>query len=177
VPPIGEGPHVAPFKGAKCSRASKLAQRSVDFWLLIRKKFRFWLRLESKVEFTWTLIMFPLIRSMTREISEWEMLQKVVCRKIPNAWAPNIFLPKVFPWNEVIPRTLALCVRCCMKDTDENREETQIWKVPLHVRPTAYCLITDSHPSCTFQGLQDREKYLEVIFLMLQNEGVISFNW
>jgi hypothetical protein len=31
VPPFGEGPHVAPFKGANGSRASKLAQRNVDF--------------------------------------------------------------------------------------------------------------------------------------------------
>jgi hypothetical protein len=31
VPPIGEGPHVTPFKGAKGSRASKLARRNVDF--------------------------------------------------------------------------------------------------------------------------------------------------
>jgi hypothetical protein len=31
VPPFGEGPHVAPFKGAKGSRVSKLAQRNVDF--------------------------------------------------------------------------------------------------------------------------------------------------
>jgi hypothetical protein len=30
VPPIGERPHVAPFKGAKSSRESKLAQRNVD---------------------------------------------------------------------------------------------------------------------------------------------------
>jgi hypothetical protein len=38
VPPIGEGPHVAPFKGATGSRVSKLAQRNVDFSLLIQKK-------------------------------------------------------------------------------------------------------------------------------------------
>jgi hypothetical protein len=38
VLPIGEGPHVAPFKGAKGSRVSKLAQRNVDFLLLIIKK-------------------------------------------------------------------------------------------------------------------------------------------
>jgi hypothetical protein len=31
VPPIGEGPSVAPFKGAKGSKVSKLAQRNVDF--------------------------------------------------------------------------------------------------------------------------------------------------
>jgi hypothetical protein len=31
VPPIGEGPHVAPFKGAQDSRVSKLAQRNADF--------------------------------------------------------------------------------------------------------------------------------------------------
>jgi hypothetical protein len=31
VPPIGEGPHVTPFKGAKGSRDSKLAQRNVHF--------------------------------------------------------------------------------------------------------------------------------------------------
>jgi hypothetical protein len=31
VPPIGEGPRVAPFKGAKGSKVSKLAQRNVDF--------------------------------------------------------------------------------------------------------------------------------------------------
>jgi hypothetical protein len=31
VPPFGEGPHVEPFKGAKGSRASKLAQRNIDF--------------------------------------------------------------------------------------------------------------------------------------------------
>jgi hypothetical protein len=31
VPPIGDGPHVTPFKGAKGSRDSKLAQRNVDF--------------------------------------------------------------------------------------------------------------------------------------------------
>jgi hypothetical protein len=36
VPPIGEGPHVTPFKGAKGSRDRKLAQRNIDFWLLIR---------------------------------------------------------------------------------------------------------------------------------------------
>jgi hypothetical protein len=31
VPPIGEGPRVAPFKGAKGYKVSKLAQRNVDF--------------------------------------------------------------------------------------------------------------------------------------------------
>jgi hypothetical protein len=31
VPPIGDGPHVTPFKEAKGSRDSKLAQRNVDF--------------------------------------------------------------------------------------------------------------------------------------------------
>jgi hypothetical protein len=31
VPPVEEGPHVTPFKGEKGSRASKLAQRNVDF--------------------------------------------------------------------------------------------------------------------------------------------------
>jgi hypothetical protein len=31
VPPIGEGPHLAPFKGAKGSKVSKLAQRNADF--------------------------------------------------------------------------------------------------------------------------------------------------
>jgi hypothetical protein len=31
VAPIGEGPRVAPFKGAKDSKVSKLAQRNVDF--------------------------------------------------------------------------------------------------------------------------------------------------
>jgi hypothetical protein len=37
VPPVGEGPHVAPFRGAKGSRARKLAQTNV---MLIKKKFR-----------------------------------------------------------------------------------------------------------------------------------------
>jgi hypothetical protein len=37
VPPLGEGPHVAPLKGAKGSEVSKLAQRNVDFSLLINK--------------------------------------------------------------------------------------------------------------------------------------------
>jgi hypothetical protein len=36
VSPIGEGPHVTPLKGAKDSRASKLAQRNVDLGLLIK---------------------------------------------------------------------------------------------------------------------------------------------
>jgi hypothetical protein len=31
LPPIGEGPRVAPFNGAKGSEVSKLAQRYVDF--------------------------------------------------------------------------------------------------------------------------------------------------
>jgi hypothetical protein len=31
VPPTGEGPRVAPFKGEKGSKVSKLAQRNVDF--------------------------------------------------------------------------------------------------------------------------------------------------
>jgi hypothetical protein len=31
VPPIGEGPHVAPIKRANGFRASKLARRNVDF--------------------------------------------------------------------------------------------------------------------------------------------------
>jgi hypothetical protein len=31
VPTIGEGPRVAPFKGAKGSKVSKLAQRNTDF--------------------------------------------------------------------------------------------------------------------------------------------------
>jgi hypothetical protein len=31
VPPIGEGPRVAPFKGAKGSKVRKLAQRNVNF--------------------------------------------------------------------------------------------------------------------------------------------------
>jgi hypothetical protein len=31
VIPVGEGPRVAPFKGAKGSKVSKLAQRNVDF--------------------------------------------------------------------------------------------------------------------------------------------------
>jgi hypothetical protein len=34
VPPVGEGPHVTPFKGAKGSRVSKLAQKNIDFLLL-----------------------------------------------------------------------------------------------------------------------------------------------
>jgi hypothetical protein len=38
LPPIGEGPHVTPFKESKGSRDSKLAQRNVDFSLLIQKK-------------------------------------------------------------------------------------------------------------------------------------------
>jgi hypothetical protein len=31
MPPVGEGPHVTPFKAAKGFRAIKLAQRNVDF--------------------------------------------------------------------------------------------------------------------------------------------------
>jgi hypothetical protein len=31
MPPIGEGPRVAPFKGEKVSEVSRLAQRNVDF--------------------------------------------------------------------------------------------------------------------------------------------------
>jgi hypothetical protein len=31
VAPIGEGPRVAPFKGAKGCKVSKIAQRNVDF--------------------------------------------------------------------------------------------------------------------------------------------------
>jgi hypothetical protein len=38
VPPIGEGPIVAPFKGANGPKVSKLAQRNVDFRLLKKIK-------------------------------------------------------------------------------------------------------------------------------------------
>jgi hypothetical protein len=31
VPPIGEGPRIAPYKGAKGSKVRKLSQRNVDF--------------------------------------------------------------------------------------------------------------------------------------------------